>query len=68
MRKLFSMFALIASVAMVIGCKPDTPEPQPQPQPGVKPEITLTAGALFCRGIPIKKKMHIVRIFLVKYY
>ncbi len=38
-----SIFALVATIAAVIGCQPDTPEPQPNP--GVsKPEITLTEG------------------------
>lgn len=52
MRKLFSIFTLIASVAMVVSCKPDTPEPEPQPkpQPGTKPEITLTAGEVLANS------------------
>lgn len=43
MRKLFSIFALLATVAMVVGCKEDIPTPEPNPD-GTKPEITLTEG------------------------
>lgn len=41
MKKLFSIFALFATIAMAVGCNPDTPEPTPNPG-GTKPEITLT--------------------------
>lgn len=40
MRKLFSIFALFATIAMVTGCTPDNPEPSKGN--GTKPEITLT--------------------------
>lgn len=43
MRKLFSIFALIASAMFVVGCQPDNPEPEPTPGDKTKPEITLTA-------------------------
>lgn len=43
MRKLFNIFALIASVMFVVGCQPDNPEPEPTPGDKTKPEITLTA-------------------------
>ena len=42
MRKLFNIFALIASVMFVVGCEPVNPTPEPTP--GEKPQITLTAG------------------------
>ena len=43
MRKLFNIFALVASVMFVMGCQPDNPEPDPKPGDQTKPEITLTA-------------------------
>ena len=43
MRKLFNIFALVASVMFVMGCQPDNPEPDPKPGDKTKPEITLTA-------------------------
>lgn len=43
MRKLFSIFALVASAMFVVGCQPDNPEPEPTPGDKTKPEITLTA-------------------------
>lgn len=43
MRKLFNIFALIASVMFVVGCQPDNPTPEPNPGDNTKPEITLTA-------------------------
>ena len=42
MRKLFNIFALIASVMFVMGCEPVNPTPEPTPSE--KPQITLTAG------------------------
>ncbi len=52
MRKLFSIFALVATIAAVVGCQPDTPEPQPQPNPGgSKPEITLTEGEVTANAL-----------------
>ena len=44
MRKLFTLFAFIASMMFVVGCQPDNPEPEPTPDS--KPEITLTAGEI----------------------
>ena len=44
MRKLFNIFALIASVMFVVGCEPDNPTPEPTPSE--KPQITLTAGEI----------------------
>lgn len=44
MRKLFSFWAILASVLFAIGCdNPDTPTPPEPDQPDLKPEITLTA-------------------------
>lgn len=43
MRKLFNIFALIASVMAVVGCQPDNPTPEPTPGDNTKPQITLTA-------------------------
>ena len=55
MRKLFNIFALIASVMFVVGCEPDNPTPEPTPSE--KPQITLTAGEITAESFTFGKRL-----------
>ena len=51
MRKFYSIFAIIATVAMAVGCTVDTPIPEPTPGGGTKPEITLTESEVLADAL-----------------